>query len=132
MAREPGAWLTNYGRYPWMVAAPALGFVGAAAALVLVRTRAELATFVATGLSIAGIIGTAGVSMFPFLMPSSLDPASSLTAWDATSSHLTLFVMMVATLIFLPIILAYTSFVFRVLRGKVTADFVEKNSGSLY
>lgn len=132
VAREPGAWLANYGRHPWMIAAPLLGFAGAVCALVLVRTRAEILTFVATALSVAGIIGTAGVSMFPFLMPSSLHPASSLTAWDATSSHFTLFVMMVATLIFLPIILAYTSFVFRVLRGKVTADYVEKNSGSLY
>ncbi|GAA0572905.1 cytochrome d ubiquinol oxidase subunit II [Caenispirillum bisanense] len=132
VAREPGAWLANYGRHPWMIAAPLLGFAGAAAALVLVRTRAEGPTFIATALSVTGIIATAGVSLFPFLMPSSLDPASSLTAWDATSSHFTLFVMMVATLIFLPIILAYTSFVFRVLRGKVTADYVEKNSNSLY
>ncbi len=132
VAREPGAWLANYGRHPWMIAAPLLGFAGAAAALVLVRTRAEGMTFIATALSVTGIIATAGVSLFPFLMPSSLDPKSSLTAWDATSSHFTLFVMMVATLIFLPIILAYTSFVFRVLRGKVTAEYVEKNSTSLY
>lgn len=132
VARAPGAWLTNYGRYPWMIAAPVLGFAGAVGAALLVRTRFEGLTFIASGLSVAGIIGTAGVSMFPFLMPSSLAPAASLTAFDATSSQFTLFVMLICTLIFLPLILLYTSFVFRVLRGKVTTDYVEKNSGSLY
>ena len=33
-----------------------------------------------------GIIGTAGVSLFPFIMPSSTDPRSSLTVWDSVSS----------------------------------------------
>ena len=70
--------------------------------------------------------------MFPFLMPSSIAPAASLTVWDASSSRLTLFVMLLATLIFLPIVLIYTSIVFRTLRGVVTASFVEKNSANLY
>jgi cytochrome d ubiquinol oxidase subunit II len=132
VVRERGAWLANYGRHPWMIAAPLLGVAGAAAAAAFARTRREGLTFVASALSVAGIIGTAGVSMFPFLMPSSLAPNASLTAFDATSSQITLFVMLIATLIFLPLILLYTGFVFRVLRGKVTADYVEKNSGSLY
>lgn len=130
--RSPGAWMNNYSSHPWMLAAPLLGFGGAVAALLLVHSRAEALTLVASGLSVAGIVATAGVSMFPFLMPSSLDHRSSLTVYDATSSHLTLFVMMVATLIFLPIILLYTSFVFRVLRGKITTEHVQKNTGSLY
>ena len=66
--------------------------------------------------------------MFPFLMPSDIMPQASLTVWDATSSQLTLFVMLIATLIFLPIVLAYTGFVFRVLRGPVTAKQIEGNS----
>jgi cytochrome d ubiquinol oxidase subunit II len=52
--------------------------------------------------------------------------------WDATSSQLTLFVMLIATLIFLPIVLAYTGFVFRVLKGPVTAKQIEGNSANLY
>jgi cytochrome d ubiquinol oxidase subunit II len=70
--------------------------------------------------------------MFPFLMPSSIAPAASLTVWDASSSRLTLFVMLLATLVFLPIVLIYTSIVFRALRGVVTASHVEKNSSTLY
>ncbi len=40
----------------------------------LLRTRHPGLTFVASGLGVAGIIATAGVSLFPFLLPSSLDP----------------------------------------------------------
>ncbi len=70
--------------------------------------------------------------MFPFLMPSDIAPAASLTVWDASSSRLTLFVMLLATLIFLPIVLIYTAIVFRTLRGTVTASMVERNSANLY
>jgi cytochrome d ubiquinol oxidase subunit II len=132
VAREPGAWLLNYSLHPWTLIAPVLGLGGAVAAFLFSRTLAERTTVLFSGLSVGGIIATAGVSLFPFLMPSNLDPKSSLTAWDATSSHFTLFVMMIATLIFLPIILAYTTFVFRVLRGKVTSRYVEDNSRHLY
>jgi cytochrome bd ubiquinol oxidase subunit II len=72
------------------------------------------------------------VSMFPFLMPSNIAPAASLTVWDASSSRFTLFVMLVATLIFLPIVLVYTAIVFRVMRGTITASMIEKNSANHY
>ena len=57
-------------------------------------------------------------------MPSSLEPAHSLTVWDATSSLLTLRWMFWMTVLFLPLILFYTSWVFRVLRGPVTLEQV--------
>lgn len=132
VTRVTGGWLSNYGRNPWMVIAPALGLSMPLVAVWLARQGREVTAFAASGAGLLGIISTAGLSMFPFLMPSSLDPKSSLTAFDATSSHYTLFVMLIATLIFLPIVLAYTGFVFRVLRGKVTAEYVERNSTSLY
>ena len=124
VSREAGAWLGNYGAYPWMMAA-ILGVAGALAAAVLLRSRAALPAFLASAASVGGIVATAGVSMFPFILPSSLDPASSLTVWDASSSRATLLIMLVATAILLPIVLAYTAFVYRVLRGRVTADQVE-------
>ena len=89
--------------------------------------RAGLA-FIASALGIFGVISTAGVSMFPFLMPSDIMPQASLTVWDATSSQMTLFVMLLATLMFLPIVIAYTGFVFRVMQGPVTAKQIEGNS----
>jgi cytochrome d ubiquinol oxidase subunit II len=80
----------------------------------------------------AGVIGTAAVAMFPFVMPSSTDPRSSLTAWDATSSHFTLTLMFWATLIFLPLVIVYTSWAYRVMRGKVTAAYIRENEKSAY
>jgi cytochrome d ubiquinol oxidase subunit II len=70
--------------------------------------------------------------MFPFILPSSLDPRSSLTVWDSSSSHMTLFIMLVVTLIFLPIIVAYTSWVYRVLWGKVEKEMIEDESNHAY
>jgi cytochrome d ubiquinol oxidase subunit II len=127
-----GQWFANFGIHKWMMLAPALAILGPLAALALTAgLRAGLA-FVASALGIFGVISTAGVSMFPFLMPSDIMPQASLTIWDATSSQLTLFVMLIATLIFLPIVLAYTGFAFRVMKGPVTAKQIEGNSANLY
>ncbi|UFZ02726.1 cytochrome d ubiquinol oxidase subunit II [Bradyrhizobium ontarionense] len=130
--RQPGQWLANYASHPWLMAAPALGFLGALGLIAASRVARPLAAFLASAVSIFGIIATAGVSMFPFLMPSSLDPKASLTVWDASSSRLTLFVMLIATLIFLPVVLTYTALVYRVLRGYVTTAQVEADGHKLY
>jgi cytochrome d ubiquinol oxidase subunit II len=128
----PGLWLTNYSTYPWMVAAPVIGVVGGVLALLLAKSRFEKSVFICTGLMIVGVILTAGFSMFPFIMPSSLDGRSSLTVWDSTSSQMTLQIMLIAVIIFLPIILIYTSWVYRVMRGKVTAAALDENRHSMY
>ncbi|MBM7047369.1 cytochrome d ubiquinol oxidase subunit II [Rhizobium lusitanum] len=129
---SPGAWLVNYGTHPWMMIAPVLGFVGAAAALLAMLARREVTVLLFSKLAILGIISTVGLSMFPFILPSSLDPRSSLTVWDASSSHLTLFIMLVVTAIFLPIVLAYTAWVYRVLWGKVDEKTVNDKGGHAY
>ncbi|SCB25740.1 cytochrome d ubiquinol oxidase subunit II [Rhizobium hainanense] len=127
-----GAWLGNYSSHPWMMIAPVLGFVGAAGALLAMLGRREVTVLLFSKLAIFGIISTVGLSMFPFLLPSSLDPRSSLTVWDASSSHMTLFIMLVVTIIFLPMILAYTAWVYRVLWGKVDEATVNDKSGHAY
>ena len=81
-----------------MLIAPVLGFVGALAGLLsMLAPRARWLTLLSSELAIVGIISTVGVSMFPFILPSSLDPRASLTVWDSSSSHLTLFIMLVVT-----------------------------------
>jgi cytochrome bd ubiquinol oxidase subunit II len=131
-AQQAGAWLNNYRTLPWTMAAPVVAILALAATPVLLRPgRAGLA-FIVSGAAVAAIIATAGLSVFPFLLPSSLDPRASLTVWDASSSHLTLKIMLFATVVFLPIILLYTGWVYRVLRGPITAAFVEDNSHSIY
>lgn len=124
-----GAWLENYARYPWMQAAPALGLVGAAIAILGFSFKSPLA-MLGSSLSVAGIIASVGASMFPFVLPSSKNPDASLTVWDASSSHLTLFNMLIATVIFLPIVLLYTSWVIKVLWGRLGTD--EANAPHAY
>lgn len=116
----PGAWLDNYDRYHWMMIAPLLGFAGPVLALVGIATRREWAAFAGSSLAATGIIATVGLSMFPFILPSSIDAHSSLTVWNASSSHRTLQIMLFVTIVFLPIVLAYTAWVYRVLWGRVT------------
>jgi cytochrome d ubiquinol oxidase subunit II len=128
----PGLWLTNYSNYPWMIAAPVAGLVGSLLAMLLAGSRFEKSAFLSTSLMVIGVILTAGFSMFPFIMPSSLDGRSSLTVWDSTSSRRTLEIMLVSVAIFLPLILLYTGWVYRVVRGKITADVIEQNSHSMY
>jgi cytochrome d ubiquinol oxidase subunit II len=130
--RVAGAWFANDRLHPWLLIAPALAYVGAATASVLLRVGRSLLAFIASAISVASVIATAGLSLFPFLLPSSLDPSSSLTVWDASSSRMTLFIMLIATLIFLPIVIAYTGWIFAVMRGPVTADELEQNKDTLY
>lgn len=115
---QAGAWFANYKAYPISMAVPLLSIFAALFAILVAR-KAVLA-FVFSALSVGTLIATVGVSMFPFILPSSTNPGHSLLVWDSSSSHLTLFIMLVVTVIFLPIILAYTAWVYRVLRGKVT------------
>ncbi|MDI1261514.1 cytochrome d ubiquinol oxidase subunit II [Aquabacterium sp.] len=132
VVREAGAWMANYAREPLMWALPALGVVGALLAAGLLLARRTLSAFVASALAIVGVIGTAGASMFPFIMPSSSTPNASLTVWDSVSSHLTLGIMFWATLIFMPLILVYTSWAYRVMRGKVTVAQIQANEHTAY
>lgn len=132
MVREAGAWMANYAAQPMVWLLPAVGIGGALAATGLLLARRTLTAFVFSSLAIIGVIGTAGASMFPFVMPSSTMPAASLTVWDSVSSHLTLGIMFWATLIFMPLIIVYTSWAYRVMRGKVTAAYVRENEHGAY
>ena len=126
------AWLTNYSSYPWMVIAPVLGFLGAAATFLLARANRPGLGFVTSSLAISGVILTAGFSLFPFIMPSSSEPGASLTIWDAPSSLHTLTIMFWAAVIFVPIILAYTIWSYRAMWGRVTVKQIQDNTHSSY
>ena len=122
-----GAWLANYALHPWMMIAPLLGFGGAVVALIGIRRRIESAAFAGSSASAVGIIATVGLSMFPYILPSSIDAHSSLTVWNASSSEKTLGIMLFVTVVFLPIVLAYTAWAFKLMWGRVTAHEVATN-----
>jgi cytochrome d ubiquinol oxidase subunit II len=108
------------------------GIVGALLTLMALVRRREGVAMLTSSLSIAGIVLSVGASMFPFILPSSIQPQASLTVWDASSSHLTLFIMLVATCIFLPLILLYTSWVYKVLWGKVVPGDISGGTSHAY
>jgi cytochrome d ubiquinol oxidase subunit II len=116
---QAGAWLANYSKYPWMVLAPLAAILaGLGCSYLSIKNKPGLA-FIASSVVIAGVILTAGFSMFPFLLPSSTMPQASLTLWDATSSLLTLKIMFFVACIFVPLILAYTTYSYYVMRGRI-------------
>lgn len=124
-----GSWLAAYALRPWIAIAPVLGIAGMALAILAMR-KGNGAALIFSGLAIFGVIASVGLTMFPFILPSSIQPDASLTVWDASSSHLTLFVMLVVSVIFVPIILAYTAWVYKVLWGKVTVAEVTENKNA--
>jgi len=125
---QGGSWLAG-ALGVWACVAAAIAIVAALWVPLLARRGHHGRAFLASALAIAGTIFSAGFALFPFLMPSSLDPKSSLTVWDASSSRTTLGLMLFATLIFLPIILAYTTWVYHVLRGRVSLAHIKQTHG---
>lgn len=125
-----GAWFKNFNDYPLLWAVPGAGLLGALLSIFLVRF--PVVTFLSSAVSLAGIIGTVGVSMFPVILPSSTNPNHTLTVWDSSSSQLTLFIMLIATVIFLPVVLTYTAWVYRVLRGVINEKTIRENQDSAY
>ena len=125
-------WLSAYEARPWIVIAPVCAFIGMGFMTWALATGRGVAPLLWSKLGIFGAISSVGLTMFPFILPSSINPSASLTVWDSSSSHETLFVMLVSTIIFLPIVLAYTAWVYRVLWGKVTAKDIETNTETAY
>ena len=130
--KAPGLWLANYSHYPILWLIPMSAFVMGTLTLLLSKLDKPGLAFISSSLTLAAIIVTAGVSMFPFLIPSNSALNSSLTVWDASSSLATLKIMLWVTLIFLPIVLTYTTWAFRVLRRKITLDHIHKNDHTAY
>ncbi len=129
---ESGVWLRNYHAHAELYAVPALAFFGALVTLLLAKKKRFATAFIASGTMIACTIVTAAVALFPFLLTSSKNPSNSLTVWDASSSHLTLWLMTIASAILVPLVILYSSWAFHILRGAISEAYIEKNKKNLY
>jgi len=118
-------WFDNYRAVPALWLVPALAYFGMTLGFFALRARRATLAWWCGALAWIGVIGTVGVSMFPFLLPSSSHPSQSLTVWNSVSSRHTLIWMAGWAAIFVPAILAYTSWAFYIMRGKVKAEHVE-------
>lgn len=129
---EAGAWMVNFDKYPVTQIFPLLALAGPVLVMLMSKFNRSGFAFLFSSLTVLGVIVTCGVMMFPFVMPSSIDPNVSLTMWDATASKFTLEVMTVAAAIFVPIVLAYTLWGYYKMFGRIDSKFVESNTTSLY
>ncbi|CAH0539430.1 cytochrome d ubiquinol oxidase subunit II [Vibrio marisflavi] len=132
VVREAGAWMHNFKEYPAMWIAPALGILMPIVAILASRLEKGGLAFLASSLTVAGIIFTAGFAMFPFVMPSSLAPSHSLTIWDATSSQLTMEIITVIAFVMVPVILGYTTWTYYKMFGRLDTKYIEENKTSAY
>jgi cytochrome bd ubiquinol oxidase subunit II len=131
VAVASGAWLGNYRAHAILWLAPLIALLAAIFAGIMLRLGRPGTAFISSALTVKATILTAGIALFPFLLPSSTDPNQGLTIWDASSSAKTLFIMLLCVMVLLPIVLAYTAWVFRVLRGRITLEYMRKH-GSWY
>jgi len=127
-----GAWFNNYGKQPLLWLVPALGVIGFVLCSLFSRLTWHVSAFVSSALAMAMVLVTTGISMFPFVMPSSLMPNHSLTMWDATASETTLSIMFVVACVFVPLILAYTAWGYFVMRGRLNEQQIRDNTHSMY
>ena len=132
VAHQAGAWLANFNSYPLLWAIPLLGVVLPLVTMGLSRAGKGAWAFLFSSLTIACVILTAGVAMFPFIMPSVTNPNVSLTMWDATSSLFTLKVMTIVAIVFVPIVLSYTAWCYYKMFGRISKEHIEQNTHSLY
>lgn len=132
VAHQAGAWLANYHSFPLLWVIPALGVVLPLLTLLFSRAGKGAWAFLFASLTSACVILTAGLTLFPFIMPSTTMPQASLTVWDATSSLLTLKVMTIVAIIFVPIVLLYTIWCYYKMFGRITKEHIEQNAHTLY
>ena len=128
----PGAWMNNFVESPVLWIFPLLGFFCPLLTVMAIYRGRPGWGFLMASLMQCGVIFTAGITLFPFVMPSSVSPISSLTLWDSTSSQLTLSIMLVIVLIFLPIVLLYTLWSYYKMWGRMTTETLRRNENELY
>jgi len=120
-----GGLLQNYRQYPILWLLPALAYVALIVGMVALRAGRAVLGWWAGVVTWVAVLGMAGAAMFPFIMPSSTNPSHSLTVWNSGASTLTMGWMLGFTVIFMPIIVTYTSWAFYIMRGKVDAKQIE-------
>lgn len=127
-----GLWFANYRQWPLLWLFPLLGILCFLLNALGSKHNKHVLAFSGSALAMTSVIITAGVTLFPFIMPSSSNPAHSLTLWDSTSSETTLLLMFVVVCVFIPLTLIYIAWSYFVMRGRLNEQHIRDNSHSLY
>lgn len=130
LAERSADWLNNYRLYPSLWVFPGIGFISVLLAWFCLRWRQHRIAWIMSAIGICTALMSVGFTLFPFILPSSTHPNMSLTIWDASASAKTLWLMLLASIVLIPIMIAYSSWVYYVLRGKITVETMKKNQSS--
>lgn len=125
---QSGAWFNNYSEYPLTMLAPIAGLLLPLLVWLSSKLQRSAFAFFFSSLMQAAVLFTFAFSMFPFIVPSSIDANMSFTVWDAVSSEKTLNIMSMAAAVFLPIILLYTAWGYFKMFGRIGKEQI-KNAG---
>lgn len=124
--------LHNYSEHHLLYIIPMFGIVMYLLTAVLSYVRSSGFAFLTSSLAMACVILTAGIALFPMIIPSSINPDHSLTIWDATSNELTLQIISAVVVLVVPVILGYTAWCYSKMFGRIDTDYVKENSARLY
>ncbi len=117
----------NYLKTPLLLVAPALAVAALLGIKLFIARGRPLTAFASSCVTIVMVVFTGVIGLFPNLIPSSLDTAYSLTIFNSSSSTYTLRIMTVVALLFVPIVIAYKIWVYRIFRSPATIEEVMKS-----
>jgi cytochrome d ubiquinol oxidase subunit II len=117
----------NFLKSPAFFAVPALAVFGLIGIKVLQSTGRTLGAFFSSCLTILMVTFTGVIGLYPNLIPSSIDPRYSLTIFNSSSSAYTLKIMTVVALLFVPVVIGYQIWAYRVFRHRVVPEEVVKD-----
>jgi cytochrome d ubiquinol oxidase subunit II len=109
----------NYLAHPALFAVIAVTVLALLSVRLFIARTARFTAWFASALTIVGATFFGVIGLFPNLFPSSLDAAFSLTARNASSSPLTLKIMLVVAIIFVPIVLVYQAWSYNLFKHRV-------------
>jgi len=113
----------NFFDYPLLWIAPILKILGLVLYFkYLVLDKKYNKVIYGSTITILGTVLTIALASYPVFIRSSLDEKYNLTIFNSASSNLTLTVMLISTVIFLPIVIWYTAYVYKVFKGKVSTE----------
>lgn len=114
----------NYLAAPALFALPLIAVAGLLGIIVFYRTGHLFSSFISSCVTIVFVCFTGVAGLFPNLIPSSMDANYSMTIYNSSSSFLTLAIMTAVALIFVPIVIAYKIWVYRLFSKALTVEEV--------
>jgi len=109
-------------RYPFLIAVPVVTVFNTINTRRLLENGKYLLGFFSSALTVALLLITFAMNLYPNIVRSTINPLYSLTVHNASSSPRSLGIMLIIAAIGVPIIAIYTSFVFWTFKGKVKLD----------